>query len=67
MLPAGGRLRQSLGRSRGVDEREADDCQLDLRVRKWSLGVTDILGGSPWVAFMAWDEDTLGFPSSRKC
>ena len=29
-----------------------------------SFGVTEALGGSPWVAFMAWDEDTLGFLSS---
>ena len=32
-----------------------------------SLGVTEALGGSPWVAFMAWDEDTLGFLSSNNC
>ena len=65
MLPDGGRLRQFLGLSRGVDEREADECRLDPRVRKWSLGFTEALGGSPWVAFMAWDEETLGFLSSR--
>ena len=58
-------LRQSLGLSRGVDEREADECRLDPRVRKWSLGVTEALGGSPWVAFMAWGEDTLRFLSSN--
>ena len=54
-------------RSRGVDERVADECRLDPRVRKWSLGVTEALGGSPWVAFMAWDEDTLRFLSSNNC
>ena len=67
MLPGGGHLRQSLGLSRGVYEREADECRLDLRVRKWSLGVTEALGGSPWVAFMIWDADNLGFLSSGNC
>ena len=67
MLPGGGVLRQSLGLSRGVDEREANECRLDPRVRKWSLDVTEALGGSPWAAFMAWDEDTLGFLSSGNC
>ena len=67
MLPGGGLLRQSLGLSRGVDEREAEECRLDPRIRKWSLGVTEALGGSPWVALMAWDEDTLGFLSSSNC
>ena len=67
MLPGGGLLRQSLGLSRGVDERKADERRLDPLVRKWSLGVTKALGGSPWVAFMAWDEDTLGFLSSINC
>ena len=67
MLPGGGLLRQSLGLSRGVDEREADECRLDPRVRKWSLGVIEALGGFPWVAFMAWDEDTLEFLSSSNC
>ena len=67
MLPGGGHLRQSLGLSRGVDAREADECRLDPRVRKWSLGVTKALEGSPWVAFMAWDEDNLGFLSSINC
>ena len=57
MLLGGGFLRQFLGLSRGVD----DECRLDPRVRKWSLGVTEALGGSPWVSFMTWDEDTLGF------
>ena len=52
MLPGGGLLGQSLGPSLGADEREADECRLDPRVRKWSLGVTEALGGSPWVAFM---------------
>ena len=66
VLPGGGVLRQSLGQSRGVDEREADECRLDPRVRKWCLGVTEALGGSPWVAFMAWDEDSLGFPVFRQ-
>ena len=32
-----------------------------------SVGVTEALGGSPWVAFMAWDEDNLGFLSSINC
>ena len=32
-----------------------------------SLGVTEALGESPWVAFMAWDDDTLGFLSSNNC
>ena len=67
MLPGGGLLRQSFGLSRGGDEIEADECRLDPRVRKWSLGVTEALGGSPWVAFMAWDEDTLWFLSSSNC
>ena len=67
MLPGGGLLRQSLGMSRGVDEREADECRLDPRVREWSLGVTEALGGSPWVTFMAWDQDALGFLSSSNC
>ena len=67
MLPDGGLLRQSLGLSWGFDEREADECRQDPRVRKWSLGVTEALGGSRWVAFMAWDEDTLGFLSSSNC
>ena len=67
MLPGGGLSRQSLGLSRVVDEREADECRLDPRVRKWSLGVTEALGGSPWMAFMAWDEDNLGFLSSKNC
>ena len=65
MLPDGCLLRQPLGLSRGVDEREADECRLDPRVRKWSLGVTEALRGSPWVAFMAWGEDTLRFLSSN--
>ena len=26
-------------------------------------GSLETLGGSPWVSFMAWDEDTLGFLS----
>ena len=60
-------MRQSLGLSRDVDEREADEYRLDPRVRKWSLGVTEALGRSPWVAFMAWDEDTLWFLSSSNC
>ena len=60
-------MQQSLGLSRGVDEREADECGLDPRVRKDSLGVTETLGGSQWVAFMAWDADTLGFLSSSNC
>ena len=55
------------GLLRGVDKREADECTLDPRVRKWSLGVTEALGGSLKVAFMAWGEDTLGFLSSSKC
>ena len=55
MLPGGGHLRQSLRLLRGIDNREADECRLDPRVRKWSLGVTEALGGSPRVAFMAWD------------
>ena len=67
MLPGGGLFRQSLGLSRGVDEREDDECRLDPRVREWSLGITEALGGSPWVAFMAWDEDTLWFLSSSNC
>ena len=67
MLPGGDLLRQSLGLSRGVDEREADECRLDPRVHKWSLGVTEALGGSPWVAFMAWDEANLGFLFSSNC
>ena len=67
MLPDGSHLRQSLGVSRGVDGREADECRLDSRVRKWSLGVTEALGGSPWVAFVALDEDTLGFQSLNNC
>ena len=46
-------VRPSLELSRGVDEGEADECLLDPGVRKWSLGVTEVLGGSPWVAFMA--------------
>ena len=66
-MPGGSHLRQSLGLLRGVNERNADECGLDPRVRKWSLGVTEALGGSPWVVFMAWDEDTLGFLSSSNC
>ena len=45
MLPGGGHLRQSLGLSGGVDEREADERRLDPRVRKSSLGVTEALEG----------------------
>ena len=67
MLPGGGHLRQSLGVSWPVNEREADERRLDLRVREWSLDVIEALGGSLWVAFMAWDEETLGFLSSRNC
>ena len=67
MLPDGGLLRQSLGLSRGVDEREADECRLDHGVCKWSLGVTKTLGGSPWIALMAWDDDALWFLSSSNC
>ena len=52
---------------RGALTREADECRLDPRVRKWSLGVTEALGGSPWVVFMAWDEDILWFLSSSNC
>ena len=67
MLPGGGHLQQSLKLSWGVDEREADECRLDPHFRKQSLGVTETLGGFPWVAFMAWDEDTVGFLSSSNC
>ena len=51
----------AVGLFRGVDEREADECRVDPRVRKWSLRVTEARGGSPWVAFIAWDDDTLTF------
>ena len=47
--------------------RERDEYRLNNRVRKWSLGVTGALGGSPWVAFMIWDADNLGFLSSGNC
>ena len=46
MLPGGGHLWQSFGLSPDVDEREADECRLHPRVRKWSLGVTEALEGS---------------------
>ena len=46
-------LRQFLFLSRGVGGRGADECRLDHRVRKRSLGVVEALGGSLRVAFKA--------------
>ena len=42
-------MRRSLGLTRCVDEREADECRLDPRVRKWSLGVTEV-----WERLRGW-------------
>ena len=53
VLRGGSHLRQSLFLPRGVGDREADECRLDHRVRKRSLGVVEALGGSLWVAFKA--------------
>ena len=37
------------------------------RILVLANGVAETLGGSPWVAFMAWGEDTLGRLSSSSC
>ena len=50
---------------RGALTREKPTSVGWIHVFAKSLGVTEALGGSPWVAFMAWGEDTLRFLSSN--